>query len=261
MQNGFPAAFSQTFHVRYDECGAGGALRAAVHLRLFQEAAFGHSAAMGFPLSWYEEHRFFWVVRRLRLVVHARAQYGDALIYTTAITGARRVMARRRSTAQRAADGALVATCITDWVFTRDGVRPMAISEAFASAFPGMTGPVTPAPPLDAPAPPDRVERAPFRVRAGDVDGVGHINNPVYLDLMDDAVIRSGGGSAVEAHPRTYDLQYEASARAGDQLQDLSWTDGATWYYRLERPDGNLVSHGRLVKGAVPLEPVSDRIA
>jgi acyl-CoA thioesterase FadM len=260
MHSEFPSAFSQTFCVRYDECGAGGAMRAAVHLRLFQEAAFGHSAAMGFPLAWYEQHRFFWVVRRLHLIVHAPAQYGDALIYTTAITGARRVMARRRSTAQCASKGTLVATCITDWIFTRDGVHPMPIAEAFAAAFPGMTGPVTPAP-LGEPPVPERLARASFRVRVSDVDGVGHVNNPVYLDLLDDAVIRSGGGSAVGTHPRTYDLQYRASARAGDPLQDLAWTDGTAWHYRLERPDGDLLLHGRLVEGAVPIEPASDRIA
>jgi acyl-CoA thioesterase FadM len=258
MPSDFPAVFSQTFHVRYDECGAGGILRAAVHLRLFQEVAFGHSAAMGFPLAWYEQHRFFWVVRRLHLIVHAPAHYGDALIYTTAITGARRVMARRRSTAQRATDATLVATCITDWVFTREGVRPVPISEAFAAAFPGMDEPITPMP-LVEPRPPDPLDRALVRIRASDVDGVGHVNNPVYLELLDDAVIRAGGAPAVGTHPRTYDLQYAASARAGDQLRDLAWSDGVVWHYRLEQSNGALLVHGRLIADAVPIDPTPER--
>jgi acyl-CoA thioesterase FadM len=248
MHDEFPKSFSQTFHVRYDECSAGRALRAAVHLRLFQEVAFGHSAALGFPLSWYEAQRLFWVVRRIHLVVHARAKYGDALTYTTQVQGARRVMARRVNTARQASDGALVASCVTDWIFTQDGVTPTRIVDALAAAFPGMLHPVAPSP-LDEPRTPAGASLTPLHIRAADLDGVGHVNNPVYLDLFDDAVIRAGGLSSVAAVPRTYDLQYQAAATAGAAIQDVAWRDGAAWSYRLERAHGGLVLHGRLAEG------------
>jgi acyl-CoA thioesterase FadM len=241
-------SFSQTFHVRYDECGDGGTLRASVHLRLFQEIAFGHSAALGFPLSWYEQQRLFWIVRRIHLEVHESARYGDALVYTTRVVGARRVMARRHNEARRAEDGGLVASAVTDWIFTADGVTPTRVAEELATAFPAMARSVAPAP-LEEPQPPDGIASAPIRMRASDLDAMGHVNNPVYLDLMDDAVLRAGGHEPVGAHPRTYELLYHAAATSGDALRDLAWRDGDRWQYRLERSDGLLVLHGRLSGG------------
>lgn len=248
MSFGSPESFSQTFHVRYDECGAGGTLRASVHLRLFQEIAFGHSAALGFPLAWYEQQRLFWVVRRIHMVVHEPARYGDALVYTTRVVGARRVMARRVNDARRAGGGGLVATAVADWIFTADGITPRRVAEELARAFPAMARPVAPVP-LEEPQPPGGTAATPLRMRASDLDAMGHVNNAVYLDLMDDAVLRAGGHDLVGAHPRTYDLLYHAAATSGDALRDLAWWDGDHWQYRLERGDGLLVLHGRLAGG------------
>jgi acyl-CoA thioesterase FadM len=249
MDDDFPASFSQTFRIRYDECGAGGALRAAVHLRLLQEIAFGHSAAVGFPLAWYEAERQFWVARRVRLVVHARVAYGEAITYTTRIAGARKVMARRFNTAVRAADGAQVATCLTDWILTREGVATARIPEAVLAAFPGMAEPVTPQP-LVEPDPPAQVSRVSRQVRAGDLDAMRHVNHTVFLDLLDDAVIREGGQAAVESYPRTYNLRYGAAAQVGEPLCDVAWQKDDRWFYRLERPREIVaIFHGQLSRG------------
>ncbi|MGQ0570972.1 MAG: acyl-ACP thioesterase domain-containing protein [Armatimonadota bacterium] len=245
MHDDFPHAFSQTFHVRYDECGVGGALRASVHLRLFQELAFAHSAALGFPLSWYEQHRLFWLVRRVQLVVRAPAQYGQALIYTTRVLGARRVLARRLNTVRRSEDGADIATAIVDWILTEDGVAPTRIPDEISTAFPALMRRVTPIP-LEEHRPPSGVAETPLWVRASDVDPMGHANNAVYLDLLDDAIVRAGGPGAVDSHPRTYDLMYHHAAKVGALLQDVSWREGELWHYRLVRPSGTLLLHGRL---------------
>jgi len=252
MDHHFPESFSQTFQIRYDECGADRAVRAAAHLQLFQEIAFGHSAACGFPLTWYEARRLFWVTRRVHLVIHARAQYGDVLTYTTRLAGARRVMARRINTATRTSDRALVAACTTDWVFTRDGAVAARIDAGLVAAFPAMRRPVAPIA-LDDPAPPPAAVPASVRIRAGDLDGVGHVNHPVYVDLLDDAVIRAGGRESVAAHPRTYEVQYHAAIQPGDALRDVAWEDRGRWRYRLERADGSLLLHGRLSPEEIPL--------
>ncbi|MDR7543242.1 MAG: acyl-[acyl-carrier-protein] thioesterase [Armatimonadota bacterium] len=245
MDHHFPASFSQTFQVRYHECGADRSVRAAAHLQLFQEIAFSLSAACGFPLAWYEARRLFWVTRRVHLVVHLRAQYGERLTYTTRLVGARRVLARRINTATRTSDNALVATCLTDWVFTRDGTAAVRIDQGLVAAFPAMSRPVAPIA-LDDPTPPPTMAYAPVHIRASDLDGVGHVNHPVYVDLLDDAVIRGGGGRSVAAHPRTYAVQYHAATQPGDPLRDAAWEDGGGWRYRLERADGSLVLHGQL---------------
>ncbi|MGQ0550193.1 MAG: hypothetical protein ACT4PY_11060, partial [Armatimonadota bacterium] len=116
------------------------------------------------------------------------------------------------------------------------------------SAFPSLEGTVapTPLPEVDVPA---DVLWTPLRIRASDCDAMGHANNAVYLDLLDDAVIGAGGAAAVERYPRTYDLQYHAAASAGADLRDLGWVANDTWHYRLESPDGSLYLHGRLRRG------------
>ena len=96
---------------------------------------------------------------------------------------------------------------------------------------------------------PPTLGRTPVHIRMGDLDGVGHVNNPVYFDLLDDAIARAGGRSTTDTHPRTYDLQYESAVTEGDALHDAAWLSDCTWHYRLERASGGLVLRGRLAEG------------
>jgi acyl-ACP thioesterase len=157
-------------------------------------------------------------------------------------------MARRHNTVQRA-DGAPVATAVVDWILTENGEAPVRVPEEFAAAFPTSEGAVAPST-LQESHPPSGSARAPLRIRASDADAMGHANHTVYLDLLDDAVIRAGGAAAT-AHPRTYDLQYDAAAATGAELCDLAWQEAGLWHYRLETPGGALHLHARLV-GASP---------
>ncbi len=240
-------AFSQDFRIRYEECGISGTIRASVYLRFLQELAFAHSAALGFPLAWYEANRLFWLVRRVRLLIHEPARYGEALTGTTQVVGMRRILARRRNTVRRASDGAALATVAVDWILTHDGVATARIPAEFASAFPSLEQTVAPWA-LEEPDAPAGASWTAQRIRASDCDAMGHANNAVYLDLFDDAIIRVGGAAAVETYPRTYDLQYQAAANAGAELRDIAWLNDV-WHYRLESPGGSLYLHGRLGGG------------
>lgn len=238
-------SFSSTSRIRYDECGADGAARASVYVRLLQELAFDHSAVCGFPPGWCYAQRLFWIVRRIRLVVEAPARHGDALVCTTRLMGARRVMARRIGTVRHEGAGALVATATVDWIMTRDGTEPTRIPEAMAAVFPGMKRAIAPLP-LDEPRPPSGIAATPLWVRTSDADAMAHANHAAYLDLLDDAVFRAGGAAAIAAHPRTYDLQYHAAARVGAALRDLAWNESSIWHYRLSTTEDLLILHGRL---------------
>ena len=254
MASSAPSAFSQEFRVRYEECGTSGEIRASVYLRYLQELAFAHSAALGYPLTWYETNRLFWLVRRVQLELHAPARYGDALTGTTQVVGMRRILARRRNTIRRTADGAPLATVVVDWIFTHDGVATARIPADFVAAFPSLEGTVAPAPLGEPDVPADALWTR-VRIRFSDCDAMGHANNAVYLDLVDDAVIRAGGSAALERYPRTYDVQYDAAARAGAELRDLAWTANDAWHYRLESPDGVPYLHGRLRNEEITRRP------
>jgi len=249
MSNTAPDSLSLTFRIRYDECGAGGVARASVYVRLLQEMAFEHSTACGYPLEWNIARRMFWLARRVRLAVEAPARHGDALVCTTRLLGARRILARRLGTVQREDNGAPVATAIVDWILTQNGTTPIRIPDEVAATFPGMQRAVAPLP-LEEPVPPPEAREASIWVRASDADALAHANHAVYLDLLDDAVFRAGGGLAIAALPRTYDLQYHAAASVGAALRDLAWEESSTWHYRLSTPAGLLILHGRLTTPA-----------
>lgn len=187
-------------------------------------------------------------MRRVHLLIHAPARYGDALTGTTQVVGMRRVFARRRNTIRRTVDEAPLATVVVDWIFTHDGVATARIPAEFVAAFASVEGTVAPAP-LEEPDVPAGALWTPVRIRFSDCDAMGHANNAVYLDLVDDAIIRAGGGAALERYPRTCDLQYHAAARAGAELRDLGWVANDVWHYRLESPDGVPYLHGRLRGG------------
>ena len=231
--------FSQPFRVRYEECGAAGTLCAAVHLRYLQELAFAHSAALGYPLTRYETERLFWLVRRIHLTVHAPARYGQDLLATTQVVGMRRVLARRHNTVRRERDGTLLATADVDWILTADCVAPTRIPDEMAARFPSQ-GEAIVSSPLQERQPPTSIATISLRIRTSDVDAMGHANHPVYLDFLEDAVTRTGGGAALAAHPRIYELQYHAAARAGAELRDVAWQDQGWWHYRLEDAGGVL---------------------
>lgn len=243
--------FKDTYQIRYDECGPGGLVRASTYLRLLQELAFAHSAALGFSLPWHERSRMFWIARRLCLEVLAPVRHGERLAGTTHIAGARRIMVRRRSSVAREGDGTRIADAEVDWILTAEGTTPIRIPEQMASAFPGMERAVAPAPLAQRRMPPDATYTH-LWVRVSDADAMGHANNAVYLDLLDDAVARAGGAAAIAAYPRAYCLEFHAAAAAGAEVRETAWAEGGLWHYRLETPGGQLIAHGALSAPTIP---------
>ncbi len=256
MSAGALESFSLVHRVRYDECGPGWSVRASTYLRLLQELAFAHSEALGFSPRWHESTRLFWLARRLHLEIRAPARHGERLVCTTHIVGARRVMVRRHSSVAREDDGARIAAAEVDWILTAEGTTPIRIPEQVASTFPGMERPVAPTP-LAQRRPPTDAPHTSLWIRMSDTDAMGHANNPVYVDLLDDAVARAGGGDALAAYPRTYGLEFHAAAAAGAAVREAAWSEAGLWHYRLERQDGGLIAHAVLdasagSKGAGP---------
>jgi hypothetical protein len=69
------------------------------------------------------------------------------------------------------------------------------------------------------------------------------VNNAVYLDWLEEAVVAAAGpdagASGIDALPRRYRLEYAAAADAGMGLADAVWRDDdGTWSYRLTAAGG-----------------------
>ena len=57
-----------------------------------------------------------------------------------------------------------------------------------------------------------------------------HVNNAVYADWLDEAVLEAGGASSVRDVPRLARLEYARAAAPGASVDAEVWRDGAAWW-------------------------------
>ena len=241
VDNGYLAGY----RVRFDEAGADGRVRTGSLLRYAQDIAWRHSEGLGFDRRWYTDQGRWWVVRSVDLDVLAPIPMGSLLRLATSVVGHRRIWARRRGEF-RLPNGDLVAVAMVDWVLLDGRGRILRIPPDFGTAFPNPT--------LDGeilrvalPPTPDDAVTIDLRVRPQDLDPMGHVNNAVYLDWIEEAVDAAGDPDATVGLPRHVSIEYAASAEPGDALAAAAWMDARTWCVRLARVgDGSEVLRARL---------------
>jgi len=231
VDNGYLAGY----RVRFDEAGADGLLRTSALLRYAQDVAWRHSEQLGFDRAWYQERGLGWVVRGCELEVREQIPIGQTLRVSTAVVGHRRIWARRLGEC-RLADDRVAATVTTDWVLLDARNRVVRIPADFGVAF---TNPevrseiLRVAPAAGAPA-----ATLVLRVRPSDLDPLDHVNNAVYLDWLEEALEAAGWAAAIAGLPRTYRLEYLASAARGDEVTIALHGAADAWSATVQRADG-----------------------
>ena len=239
-----PDSCSAPYRVRFDECAPDGLVRTSVLLRYTQDLAAYHSAARGFGRDWYAERGITWLVRAAEVAPLESIQVGAELIGTTRVVGWRRVWARRR-TEFHDSDGRLVAWVHIDWVLLDARGAPTRIPKEFDAVF-------------GAPAanfglarvglgnPPAGAAQTTFAVRPQELDPMDHVNNGVYADWVDEAVLLAGGTAAVRAIPRLARLDYARAAEPGASLTADAWADEGAWSCRVIDAAGGDLLRARL---------------
>lgn len=229
---------SSTFRVRFDECAADGAARAAVLLRYTIETAFAHSAREGFPLAWYDEHGLYWLVRRAHLDLRQPVPYGGEVTVTTEVVGFRRIWARRRNVVH-AGPGEPIGEITMDWIFTDRQGQPARIVPEMERAFPGLAAPF-------------RVERltlgeapaastaADYAVPAHQADPRGHMSTAGYLDLFEDTL--HGARVDTQRRPAVYEIEFLAQSLPGEVFRRRLWSSAGAWMMSVSTPEGVEVS-------------------
>jgi acyl-ACP thioesterase len=232
VDNGYLAGY----RVRFDEAGPDGLLRTSALLRYAQDVAWRHSEALGFDRAWYRSRGLGWVVRGCELEVREAIPIGHTLRVSTAVVGHRRIWARRLGECGLA-DGRTAATVTTDWVLLDARNRVVRIPEDFGVAF---TNPEVRSEILRVDAPADLpLASVELAVRPSDLDPLDHVNNAVYLDWLEEALEAAGWRDASEALPRSYRLEYLASAARGDGVTVALHGGPHAWTATVRRSDGS----------------------
>ena len=239
-----PDLCSAPYRVRFDEGGPDGLIRTSVLLRYTQDLAGLHSAGRGFGRDWYAERGITWLVRAAEVAVIAPIAVGTELVGTTHVVGWRRVWARRR-TEFHDAHGSLLSWVHIDWVLLDDRGAPTRIPKEFDAAFGAPTATFGLAR-VDLGEVPTARARSEFRVRPQELDPMDHVNNGVYADWLDEAVLGAGGGAAVRAVPRLARLEYARAAEPAASLVAEAWPDGPGWVCRVTEADGADLLRARL---------------
>jgi acyl-CoA thioesterase FadM len=228
-----PTDHETAYRVRFDEAGPDGVLRTSGLMRFAQDLAWLHSTALGFGREWYAERGLTWLVRAAELEILAAIPMGSTVAARTEVVGMRRVFARRRGEF-RLADGRVAAWVNTDWVLIDARGALTRIPPVFIEMFGGvgLEGSIGR---LDLAVTPADVSHHTLSVRPHELDPMGHANNAVYLDWLEEAVASSGGEAAIVAPRRRYRLEYALAAAPAMELDAAAWRDDNGWSFRLRQ--------------------------
>jgi hypothetical protein len=87
------------------------------------------------------------------------------------------------------------------------------------------------------PSTPDGAPRRRFIVRPHELDPMAHVNNAVYLDWLEEAILEASpegaGAAAIAERPRHYRLEYAMAAAADAEIEASAWADERGWSQRL----------------------------
>jgi acyl-ACP thioesterase len=231
------------YRVRFDECTPAGTLRASSYLRYAQDVAWIHSERLGYDRAWYLARSLAWLVRGVELAILTPSHSGESLSVTTRVTGFRRVWARRRTDVHDTA-GRIVAWAHTDWVMTDARGLPTRVPAEFAAGFSTPPDSFTPTR-VALPEPPAGALAHRFAVRPQELDPMGHVNNAVYVDWVDEAAEPLWGEGLVTA-PRRYRLEYLLPVPPSAVLDATAWRDGTAMSCLLRQVAGPECLRARL---------------
>ena len=232
-----PDRCSAPYRVRFDEAAPDGRIRTSVLLRYAQDLAWYHSAYRGFTRAWYRERGLTWLARAAEVTVEGDMRVGDEIVGTTQVVGWRRVWARRRTDFVDSA-GTRLAWTNVDWVLLDGRGAPTRVPAEFDEHFwaPPATFPLGRVTLAERPA--TVSFSTAIHVRPHELDPMDHVNNAVYADWVDEAVIAAGGEADVRMIPRSMRLEYARAVEAGATAIAETWRDDEGWSARIGDADG-----------------------
>ncbi len=191
-----------SFQVRSYEVGRLGIVSSGTLLRYLEYLATEGSAAAGYPRRWYDEHDTAWVVRQMAFEQERPIELGELLALETWPSQFARIQAFREYVVSSAGTGQMLARAHAHWVYVnRQRGLPTRLPVDFTEhAIPDpQEVTLSPAPPTQEVAGESFQFRMGLRARRSEADTMGHVNNAVYMDWLEEAIYE-----AVEALPSSF---------------------------------------------------------
>jgi acyl-CoA thioester hydrolase len=186
--------YSLSFPVRSYEVGRLGRVSAGTLLRYLEHVATEASSAAGYPRSWYDAQDTAWVVRQMAFEQERPIGFGEMLAVETWPSQFARIQAYREYLVANAATGQLLARAHAHWVYVgRQRGLPTRLPANFTDqAIPDPQEVQLATPPTIEPL----TGEAPhfemvLRARQSEADTMGHINNTIYMDWLEEAIFEA----------------------------------------------------------------------
>lgn len=247
-----------SFGVRSYEIGRLGIISTGTLLRYLEHVATEASAAAGFPRSWYDEQDSAWVVRQMTLAVERPILLTDELTFDTWPSQYARIQAYREYLVTSQHTGQELARARGHWVYVGRqrglpirlpaNIPDQAIPDPQTVTFPPL--PLITPPRNDLPSFHQRLI-----ARVSEADIVGHINNTVYLDWLEEAIhsaleqfptsvlsLPPASANVTHAFLQRGTIDYMKPLRPGDALEIVSactgsYEHGLAWTQTIQRED------------------------
>lgn len=235
--------FTQQLRTRLNEMDAWQQLRTSSLLSYMEQAATDMSVESGLGPDWYAAQGTAWVMRSMILQRLGTAKYGDDLVTIAWVSNSQRI--RLWSDYEvRHTDGSPVAVGRAEWVYL-DRVRrlPRPIDAAILKNWPTQEASSlwTEFMQLPLPAPESGVQPyvASHPVFSYDADVMGHTNNAVYANWLEDearSALRSWGylidlpqpsASKLRLDLLSTSIQYQGPTHPGDNVTITTTLVGA----------------------------------
>ena len=222
--------FRWQLKIRSYEGDAWGLLPASGLMRYLEESAVSAARDVGYGREFHEERGSAWVIKRMSLQVLAPVRIHERLEISTWISHFDRVRGGREYRVTNSGTGESVAVGLAEWVYLeRKTLRPLAIPRELSVDFDVPGAPLGEyEQPVLPPAGRELEFKSERRAEWHECDSMGHVNNTVYVDWLDDAwraVMHEFGWNVGELRERGiqmrgehYKLDYKRGALPGDLL-------------------------------------------
>lgn len=197
--------------IRLSDIGASGRLRLDAVARYLQDVASDDWADAGF-----ESHTRVWVVRKTWIEVESPFARDERVDLATWCSGIAGTSASRRYSLRGDAGGAIEAESV--WIHLDRALRPLRLPEAFVEIYGPSAAGAGVATRFVLPAPPPG-DGQPWPLRGTDIDRLGHVNNAVYWQPVEE---RFGAAA------RRVELEYRKPVDLTDDAR-VAASDSALW--------------------------------